>query len=280
MSIIQKAVQTQAAARPEPPPAASPAPVSTRGAPVRPTVVAAFAPLATNGFLNLDPGDHAARAELRHLKRSVLKSAFGPVAEPGANILMITSAMPGAGKTFLSANLAQSLAIERDRSALLVDADDTRATISRALGLHGVPGLYDVMHDAGVPLASCCYPSDVPGLEFVPAGARFDDSLELLTSNRARDVIRDLSRAHPSRLVVVDCPPLLGTPNGAALAALAGQILVVVEAGSTTEASLNQALELLDREKPIGLVMNKVPRSPLLTLSHGGYYYYAGPDDV
>lgn len=281
MSIIQKAVQNHSERRVEPKLPDGPADVpATGGAPTgrSPTTIAAFEPLVANGFLQLEPGDPASRAELRHLKRSILECAFGPLADSGANVVMITSAMPGAGKTFLSANLAQALSMERDRTTLLIDADDTRATISRALGLHGVPGFFDVMHDPNLPVDACVHATDVPGLEFVPAGSRFDDSLELLTSNRARDLVRALAQQNRNRLVVIDCPPLLGTPNAVALSALAGQILVVVEAGETSQQTVSQALELLNRDKPIGLVLNKIPRARLLTLSHGSYYYYAGPE--
>lgn len=284
MSIIQKAVQSQSERRAEQKPAAGPAVTEAPGVPAaavqgrRPAALAAFEPLVANGFLQLEPGDPASRAELRHLKRSILQCAFGPLADAGANVVMITSAMPGAGKTFLSANLAQALAMERDRTTLLIDADDTRATMSRALGLHGEPGFFDVMHDLQLPLEACLYASDVPGLEFVPAGSRFDDSLELLTSNRARDLIQRLANEDRNRLVVIDCPPLLGTPNAVALSALAGQILVVVEAGETSQQTISQALELLNRDKPIGLVLNKIPRAPLLSLAGGSYYYYAGPE--
>lgn len=282
MSIIQKAVQNHSERRVEPRISEARAEVTpvaaTSLASRHPSTTAAFAPLVANGFLQLEPGDPASRAELRHLKRSVLQCAFGPLADSGANVLMITSALPGAGKTFLSANLAQALAMERDRTTLLIDADDTRATMSRALGLHGGTGFFDVLHDQDLPLEGCLYDSDVPGLEFVPAGSRFDDSLELLTSNRARELIQGLAQQNRNRLIVIDCPPLLGTPNAVALSALAGQILVVVEAGETSQPTITQALELLNRDKPIGLVLNKIPRAPLLTLANGSYYYYAGPE--
>lgn len=277
MSIIQKAVQSLSVRRAETP--AEPAKPMRRVAPAveaRPSTTAEFEPLTTNGFLQIEPGDPASLAELRHLKRSILQCAFGPLADAGANVVMVTSAMPGAGKTFMSANLAQALAMERDRTTLLIDADDTRATLSRAMGLHGERGLFDVLQDESLSLDACRYASDVPGLEFVPAGHRFDDSLELLTSNRARELVKRLATEDRNRLVLIDCPPLLGTPNAVAISALAGQILVVVEAGASTEPSLAQALEHLNRDKPIGLVLNKIPRSPLLSLSNGSYYYY-GP---
>lgn len=238
--------------------------------------VVPFQRLWTDGFVPADPDEPGLLSELRHLKRSILQAAFGPLAEAGANVAVITSPMPGAGKTYLSAALTRAMARERDRSTLLIDADDARASISRALGLQGRAGLFDCLHDNRIGFESLVLPSDMDKLRFVPAGRQHADSLELLTSSRAAELFSRVARSNPDQLVVIDCPPLLGTPNAAALAALAGQILVVVEAGETNSSSLNHALELLPRDKPIGLVLNKVPRSPLLGLSGGGYYYY-GP---
>lgn len=237
-----------------------------------------FTDLWSSGFLPVEPSDHGVLLEMRHLKRAVLQGAFGPAAESGTNLVAITSALPGAGKTFLSAGLAQALTLERDRTALLIDADDARASITRAVGLHGQRGLFDCLHEQVPDLGSATHATDLPGLQFVPAGMNYPDSLEMLTSRHAHELFARLSAEDPARVIVIDCPPLLGTPNSAALAALAGQVIVVVEAGSTNGAALGQALELLNRQKPIGLVLNKVPRSRLLKSAGGSYYYYYGPN--
>lgn len=283
MNIIEKAMQAEAARRRAP---VEPVALVADAAPASPAVAAStavpggatpvpFSGLAATGFLGPDPKEPGLLSELRHLKRGILQAAFGALAEPGANIVMITSPLPEAGKTFLSTSLAQAMALERDRTTLLIDADDARATLSRALGRHGQLGLFDLLHDRSLDPAAVTQPTDLPGLSFMTAGGQFADSLELLTSIRALEVFTTLAQADPNRLIVVDCPPLLGTPNGAALATLAGQTLVVVEAGSTDAVTLNKALELLNRERPLGIVLNKVPRSGLLSAGSGGYYYYA-----
>jgi receptor protein-tyrosine kinase len=282
MNIIEKAMQAEAARRRAPvePAAAVPdattgvAPVPGPAAPGGVTPVP-FSGLGATGFLGPDPKEQGLLSELRHLKRGILQAAFGALAESGANIIMITSPMPEAGKTFLSTSLAQAMALERDRTTLLIDADDARSTLSRALGRHGQLGLFDLLHDRSLDPSAVIQPTDLPGLSFMTAGGQFADSLELLTSIRALEVFTTLAQADPNRLIVVDCPPLLGTPNGAALASLAGQTLVVVEAGSTDAVTLNKALELLNRERPLGIVLNKVPRSGMLSAGSGGYYYYA-----
>jgi receptor protein-tyrosine kinase len=237
-----------------------------------------FTELARSGFFGPEADDPRLLAEIRHLKRAIIRGAFGAVAEGLANVVAVTSALPEAGKTYLAASIAQALTLERDRSALLIDGDDVRCTLSKSLGQFGKPGFFDVLHDRATASPAVTLPTDLAGLSFMPVGGRFSDSLEMLTSKRAVEVVDALSKADPNRLVIIDCPPLLGTPNGAALAALAGQTLVIVEAGVTDTATLTKALELLGKERPVGLVMNKVPRSKLLYSGTGSYYYYGSRD--
>lgn len=273
-SVIVEAVSAlDAKAADQPPVAATTAPAETAA-----SGAVRFSDLDQRGFFGPDAGDPRQLAEIRHLKRTILRSAFGQVAEAHANVIAVTSALPEAGKTYLAASLAQALTLERDRNALLIDGDDVRCTLSKSLGQYGKPGLFDVLHDPAAVSDSVTLPTDLRGLSFMPVGGRFADSLELLTSKRATAVVEWLATADPNRVVIIDCPPLLGTPNGAALAALAGQTLVVVEAGVTDTSTLGKALELLSRDRPIGLVMNKVPRSRMLYSSSGGYYYYGSRD--
>lgn len=235
---------------------------------------ASYEGLRDSGFLVDGQAEPGLVSQLRHLKRSVLKCAFGPLAEQRSNLVLVTSPLPGAGKTYLSANLGQILSIERDRSVLLLDADNTRATLTRALKLRDKPGFFDWLHDPALGFEDVVLETEQPGLRVLPTGKAYSDSLELLGSQRAIDVLAKIMAGAPNQLIVMDGPPLLATPDGAALAALAGQVLLVVEAGVTTEDTVAQSLKLLDTEKPIGLVLNKIPASRLLAAT-GAYYYYS-----
>jgi receptor protein-tyrosine kinase len=237
-----------------------------------------FSNLRRNGFFGPEGDDPRLLAEIRHLKRSIIRGATGGLADGPSNIIAVTSALPEAGKTYLAASLAQGLTLERDRTALLIDGDDVRCTVTKSLGQFGARGFFDVLHDSDLNPEDLILPTDLTGLAFLACGSRYSDSLELLTSQRAVDVVSSVSRSDPNRLVIVDCPPLLGTPNGAALASLAGQVLVVVEAGVTDSTTLTKALELLSRDRPIAMVINKVPRSGLLSSRVGSYYYYGARD--
>lgn len=287
MNIIQKAVKVQAQATPRPAASVIVEAVAVAGeSPPVPTVsdatpdpgrVVRFSGLAQNGFFGPESDDPRLLAEIRHLKRAVIRAAAAGLDGSPANIVAVTSALPEAGKTYLAASLAQALTLERDRSTLLVDGDDVRCTLSRSLGQYGVKGFFDLLHDEALAPQALTLPTDMPSLGFLPCGGRYADSAELLSSRRATDVLATLAKREPERLIIIDCPPLLGTPNAAALTSLAGQTLVVVEAGITDSDTLTRALGLLSRDRPIGLVINKVPRKGLLSSRAGSYYYYYGP---
>ena len=107
-------------------------------------------------------------------------------------------------------------------------------------------------------------------LSVLPSGQKVADSLERLNSSRCRETFRQILAGDPSRILILDGPPLLMTNEGPSVAALAGQILLVVEAGVTPKSSITTSLELLDLEKPIGMILNKTPGR----LGPDFYYHY------
>ena len=197
--------------------------------------------------------------EYRILKRPVLMNAFGGGAAPveNGNLVMVTSASPGEGKTFTALNLAMSMAIELDTTVLLMDADVIRRTLTQMFNLGNEPGLIDVLVDRDKDLSDVIIPTDIDKLRLLPAGRTHPNSTELLSSSQMRKLAHDLAKRYPDRVVLFDAPPLLATTEGRALADLAGQVLVVVEAGRTTQAAVTEAVATLDKNKAIGMVLNK-----------------------
>ena len=112
-----------------------------------PDQVVAFPRLDTGGSLVTEIADPKVYEQFRRLKRPLLQCAFGPLATPGTQTIMITSPLQGAGKTFVSSNLAYALALEKDRNVLLIDTDNANPTLTRQMGLTGRPGLYDLISD-------------------------------------------------------------------------------------------------------------------------------------
>lgn len=213
--------------------------------------------------------------EFRRIKRPLLANAFGrgALAVERGNLIMITSALPDEGKTTVTLNLAQNVALERNNTVLLVDADVAKHEMSKLYKLESNPGLTDVLLEDDLNPNHLVVRSDFPGLYILPAGRRHEHAMELLSSTKMETVVTELIDQHPNRIVILDCPPMLATNEPQVLARLVGQIVVVVEAGRTPHHAVLDAIATLDPSKPINFVLNKGRRS-LGGEYYGGYYGY------
>jgi exopolysaccharide/PEP-CTERM locus tyrosine autokinase len=215
--------------------------------------------------------------EFRKIKRPLLANAAQGDAGSHMNIIMIASALPGAGKTFCSVNLAVSISLERELNVLLVDADVAKPHISRAFGLEDAPGLIDLLLDERLDIASVLVRTDLNDIQVLPAGRRHPQATELLASGRMSYIVRELAVRYPDRIILLDSPPLLITSEAQALASQVGQIALVVEAGRTSDQMLAQTIETLDTKKAINLILNKTRRWTG-SGAYGGYYAYQAYD--
>ncbi|HMV37927.1 XrtA-associated tyrosine autokinase [Plasticicumulans sp.] len=219
------------------------------------------------------------KEEYRHIKRPLLLNAAGKGAavRPNQNVMMVSSSQPGEGKTFTSINLALSIAAERDRTVLLVDADVLKPTVSRFFGVDNGPGLVDFLVDGQLDLSEVLVETNVPSLVLLPAGNSHHLSTELLGSTAMRDLMTEMSNRYSDRVIIMDSPPLLATTEAAVLAHLVGQIIMVVEAERTRQSLVKEALALLDPDMAVGFVLNK-SRQAARGDYYGPYYYsYAEP---
>ena len=226
--------------------------------------------LRQEGLLAPEHQDRLLADEFRHIKRPLIAAAIGrgSARTPNGQIIMMASALPGEGKTFTSINLALSISLDRDVSVLLIDADVTKPHVTKTFGLEDEPGLLDVLRDEALDAESTILPTDVPGLSVLPAGKRAKDAAELLASQRMADVMAALLTRDPNRIVIVDSSPLLLTNESRVLAHLAGQIVLVVRAGTTLQRAVLDAIDLLSENKSISLVLNQA-RGAAMPLYYG-----------
>jgi receptor protein-tyrosine kinase len=213
--------------------------------------------------------------EFRRIKRPLLMNIRGEGASvvPNANMIMVTSALPGEGKTFTSINLAMSIAIEMDRTVLLVDADVAKPDVTARLGVEAEKGLIDVLLDDSLTLPDVLLRTDIPKLSLLPSGSRHVHSTELLASERMRQLTLELSSRYPDRIVIFDSPPLLLASEARVLAGLMGQVVMVVEEAMTRQQAVQEAVEMLQDNEIVGIVMNK-SRHKSTESGYGGYGYY------
>lgn len=175
--------------------------------------------------------------------------------DAGGNTIMVTSALPGEGKTLTAINLAFSFARDYRRTTLLVDCDLRQQTIHRYLGTPGKEGLIDyLLGEADL--------NDLivwPGVEkatLISGGRPYPESTELLASPKMHELVEEMKTRYPDRFIFFDLPPILSCADALAFAPLVDWILVVVRSGRTAIADVNKALAVLPREKVIGLVLN------------------------
>jgi protein-tyrosine kinase len=219
----------------------------------------------------LPPKDFADQVgnEFRRIKRPLIDNFFklGDHSADHLNIIMVTSAFPGAGKTFCAMNLAASISLERELSVLLIDADVAKPHISDALGLGERPGLIELLQDDALSIEDVLVRTDLNNMQVLPAGRPDSQSTELLASERMALLMDELARRYSDRIIIMDSPPLLVTSESQSIARQAGQIAFIVESGRTTEQEISASFEILDPDKAINLVLNKSLYSQV-----GGYY--------
>jgi protein-tyrosine kinase len=213
--------------------------------------------------------------EFRRIKRPLLANVTNQLGEPGQhmNVIMIASALPKAGKTFCSVNLAVSISLERELNVLLVDADVAKPHISREFGLGDAPGLIDLLVNDSLSIEDTLVRTDLNDIQVLPAGSGHPQATELLASDRMSRIIDELATRYLDRIILLDSPPLLITSEAPALASQVGQIALVVEAGLTSQQSVRQTVEVLNTDKAINVILNKSLHSSQ-SGEYGGYGYY------
>lgn len=211
--------------------------------------------------------------EMRRIKRPLMANAFGKgvpdLAHPER--IVVTSAVPGEGKSFTAFNLAMSLACEPDFEVLLVDGDVPKSHLTHVLGLQKHPGLMDVLADEQLAPADVIVRTDVPNLLLVPSGKRHPLAAELFGSLRMDFVLNELAGRDGRRLVLFDSSPLLATSESQALVSHMGQVVMVVAAGRTPRHAVDTALQLLAESQYVGLMLN-MSQLPASESYYDSYY--------
>jgi len=214
--------------------------------------------------------------ELRIVQNRILRQSFpetGVRTTGSTNLVMITSALKGEGKTFVSLNLAGETARHGDRRVLLVDTDAKPSGLSRKLGISSAPGLVDLARDTGLNIDDVIIPTEADGLDVLPFGRNGERTGEIFATRRMRDVIATLSRRYADGLVLLDAPPCLSSSAPHSLAPVCAHVILVVAAASTQQSNIEAALELLEDCPEISLLLNKV--APWMSHSFGYYSYLA-----
>jgi exopolysaccharide/PEP-CTERM locus tyrosine autokinase len=211
--------------------------------------------------------------EFRVVKRPLIENAArrGAAAIRNGNLIIVTSALPGEGKSFTAANLAMSIAMEMDRTVLLVDADVARPSLPTMLGLPAGQGLLDLLLDESLDVSDVLMKTNIDTLSILSSGTPHIRATELLASEAMTRLLDEMAQRYSDRLIIFDSPPLLVTTEARVLASHMGQVLVVVQAEHTSSADVSQALSTIEN-CPVKLMMLNKRR----TTADGSYGYGYG----
>lgn len=226
------------------------------------------------GFVSLSTQRRLINEEYRVIKRKLINNAFGPLASTlnHANLIMVSSSRPGEGKTFSSINLALSIALEQDKTVLLVDADVLRPKVAKTLGVTHEIGLTDYLLSPNITVADIMLNTNVPRLKLITAGTPHHLSTELLASDRMLKLAAEFANRYADRIVIVDAPPLLGVNETSVLASMCGQAVLVVEENKSRLAEIEQCVTLLPTDMAVGFLINKAHRNQGKGYGYGYYY--------
>ena len=235
-----------------------------------PSVQLDLVKLARDGFVTPDMPRSRIADEFRIVKRPLIANASGKRAVPikNGNLIMMTSAVPGEGKTFSAVNLAMSIAMELDQTVLLVDADVARPSLPRIFGLPPGKGLLDALQSKSFDLSQALIRTNVEKLTLLTSGTPHAHATELLASDAMARLLDEMAIRYPERIVIFDSPPLLVTTESRVLATHMGQIVFVVQAESTLQSDVKRALAAIEA-CPVKMILLNQAR----TAAQGAYGY-------
>jgi receptor protein-tyrosine kinase/non-specific protein-tyrosine kinase len=187
------------------------------------------------------------------------------------NLLMVTSAIPGEGKSITAANLAISMAQEYDLTVLLIDADLRRPSIHTYLGFEQTIGLSDCLQD-GIDIGDAIIKTDLGKLSVISAGREVEKPLELFASKKMQDLMAEIKHRYNDRYVIIDTPPLLPFAETRSLAQIVDGVIFVIHEGVTPQASVQDARDVLKGCPILGVVLNDSTSADTESSHYSRYY--------
>jgi receptor protein-tyrosine kinase len=215
--------------------------------------------------------------EFRSLKRKLIPmTCDAETGDSSRNLVMITSALPGEGKTFTTLNLAIVLAAEPNLNVILVDGDVIQNSIAQYFQGEHQEGLIELLTGTRDNIADVLHPcADLPRLHVLFAGKNNETAPELLASRRMAGICTSLSRHFKRSIVLFDAPPLLAASEPAAMAAHVHHLIMLVSAGRTARRQVEAALDEVARCPSISLLFNRSPEWEQPRSGVYGYYGYS-----
>lgn len=216
-----------------------------------------------NVFANPTLSEHGAE-QFRTLRSRLYQSR----SHQPLRSLLVTSSVPGEGKTFVTVNLAQAIVRQPDRRAIIIDADLRCARVHTLLGAPAAPGLTDYLRGEADELKVIQFGPE-GNLCLIPGGSEVTNPSELLSNGRLGTLIERLAPVFD--WIILDSPPCLPVADSSILAGICNGVLLVVKSGSTPSAVAQRARQELQTRNIVGVVLNNVGEAHM----YNSEYYHA-----
>jgi len=219
-----------------------------------------WAKLSAEGYLDNNNARSKIAEEFRFIKRplvnNIQSAKSNRIERP--NLILITSSEANEGKTFIAINLALSIANEREKNVLLIDANVESPSISEKMGIKQAPGLIEYLEDDNIRFSDIILKTDLANLSVIPAGKRHKYSTELLSSEKMYSFAEEVSKRYRDRVVIFDSPPLLASTHAQILVDLVGQVVLVIASDSTRQNKVAESIAKLENCDVVMTILNKV----------------------
>jgi protein-tyrosine kinase len=208
-------------------------------------------------------------AELfKALRTNLLFPAEGKVPKT----ILVTSPLPGDGKSFTSANLAISIAQGVEEHVMLIDCDMRKPTIHSIFGYNQGLGLSDYLA-VGADISTILLKTPIAKLTLFPAGKPPKNPTELLSSKKMKALLEEVKSRYADRLIIIDSPPPSMASETNAIVNYVDGVLIVVSAGKTPRSAVTETIEQIGKDKVLGIVLNHADQSVKKYYGYGKSYY-------
>jgi protein-tyrosine kinase len=200
---------------------------------------------------------------IKRLRNKILHPENGKIIKS----IMVTSVMPGEGKSFIAVNLGVSLALGIEQHALILDCDLRRPSLAPLFGINNDQGLVDYLRHE-VDIVDILKQTGLAKLTVIPSGPVPVNPSELLNSSKMIAVIDELVNRYNDRFIIIDTPPMVAAAETAILAKHVDGVVLIVRSGTSPREQVKQLVEQIGRGKIIGVVFNGFQHNMLDKMSN------------
>ena len=187
----------------------------------------------------------------REIRTQLVKMSKG-----GNFVVMVTSLTAKAGNSFIATNLGAVLALDKTKTALLIDCNLYDSSLSSLLDVEPDYGLTDYLAEEHLDINDIIYATGIPRLRVIPAGTHVEVGAEYFSSERMKQFVGDLKERYPDRFIILDVPPIGLWAEARILTAFSDFCVLVVPYAKVSEGQLVSAVEAIGKEKLAGLIFN------------------------